>query len=260
MGNSQSQVAKIVNESSMSVTNNFVSTTIASTVASSTNMQTFTLNVGVIDHCPLAIGQTIQADVAAIAEVTDDQASELSTQLQTTLDAAVDQSTEMVNGLAAATGGNAQNTSTDIKNIIRQSITNNINRTTINQVAASSFNEQTMTLNIGACQYSPINATQGIVSNVIAQNILTKISRDIASSNLVASASASATQTTSMKNKGLDDLVKAIFDGLTGIWGIIAVVACVLIIGAVIFLLSPAGQEASVTLADAGAKKISGPF
>ena len=253
MGNSQSQVANIVNSSSMSVVNNFVSTNIATTSATNTNTQTFTLNIGIIDNCPLKLGQQITSQTVAIGQVSDTQAAQLATQLQSTLEAALKQSTDMVNGLAAATGGNSQDVTTNIKNTIDQSIKNNITSTNINQVAASSVNTQTMTLNIAACQNSPIQANQGIVSNVIAQNILTQISNDIASSSLIATASASASQDSGMHNQGLNDLVDSIFKGLTGIWGIIALVVCVICIGILAFALSPAGQNATTTAAKAGA-------
>jgi hypothetical protein len=259
MGNSQSTVTNIVNSSSLSVVNDFVSTTIASTQASSTNMQTFTLNIGARANSPLSLGQTINAQVAAIADVTDTQSQQLQTNLASSLDAAAQSNSDMVNGVMAATGGNEQETRTNITNTINQSVRNSINTTTINQVAAMSVNMQTMTLNIGACQNSPIQANQGIVSNVIAQNILSKVSNAIVSSNLVSAASANAASTTGMENQGLNDLIDAIFAGLTGIWGIIALVVCVLICGALIFLMSPAGQESSVKLANAGASKIKGP-
>ena len=259
MGNSQSTVTNIVNQSSLSVVNDFVSTTIASTQASSTNMQTFTLNIGAMTNCPLNLGQTINAQVSAIAKVSDTQAQQLQTSLATSLDAAAQSNSEMVNGVMAATGGNEQETRTNITNTINQSVRNSITATTINQVAATSVNMQTMTLNIGACQNSPIQANQGIVSNVIAQNILSKVSNAIVTSNLVSSASANASTTTGMHNQGLNDLIDSIFKGLTGIWGIIALVVCVLICGALIFLLSPAGQESTVKLSNAGASKIKGP-
>lgn len=242
-----------MNQSSMSVVNNFVSTNIATTSATNTNTQTFTLNIGIIDNCPLKLGQTITSQTVAIGQVSDTQTAQLATQLQSTLEAALQQSTNMVNGLAAATGGNSQDVTTNITNTIEQSIKNNITSTNINQVAASSVNTQTMTLNIAACQNSPINAQQGIVSNVIAQNILTKISNDIASSSLIASAAASASQDSGMHNQGLNDLVDSIFKGLTGIWGIVALVVCVICIGILAFALSPAGQEATTTAAKAGA-------
>lgn len=259
MGNSQSTVTNIVNNSSLSVANDFVSTTIASTQASSTNMQTFTLNIGAMANCPLNLGQTINAQVAAIATVTDTQAQQLQTSLATSLDAAAQSNSEMVNGVMAATGGNEQETRTNITNTIEQSVRNSITATTINQVAATSVNMQTMTLNIGACQNSPIQANQGIVSNVIAQNILSKVSNAIVSSNLVSAASANASSTTGMQNQGLNHLIDSIFKGLTGIWGIVAVVVCVVVLAALAFLLSPAGQESSVKLANAGASKIKGP-
>jgi hypothetical protein len=259
MGNSQSTVTNIVNKSSLSVANDFVSTTIATTQASSTNIQTFTLNIGAMNNCPLSLGQTINAQVSAISTVNDTQAQQLQTSLSTALNAAAQSNSDMVNGVMAATGGNEQDTRTNITNTIEQSVRNAVTATTINQVAATSVNTQTMTLNIGACMNSPIQANQGIVSNVIAQNILTKVSNAIVSSNLVSAATANASTTTGMHNQGLNDLVDSIFKGLTGIWGIIALVVCVAICGVLAFLLSPAGQESSVKLANAGASKIKGP-
>ena len=237
----------------MSVVNNFVSTNIATTSATDTSTQTFTLNIGFMDNCPLKLGQQITSQTVAIGQVSDTQAAQLATQLQSTLEAALKQSTDMVNGLAAATGGNSQDVSTNIQNTINQSIRNNITRTNINQVAASSVKTETMTLNIAACQNSPIQANQGIISNVIAQNILTQITHDIASSSLIATASASASQDSGMHNQGLNDLVDSIFKGLTGIWGIVALVVCVICIGILAFALSPAGQDATTTAAKAGA-------
>jgi len=260
MGNSQSTVTNIVNRSSLSVTNDFVSTTMATTQASSTNIQTFTLNIGAMTNCPLNLGQTINAQVAAIATVDDRQAQQLQTSLSSALSAAALSNSEMVNGVMAATGGNSQSTRTNITNTIDQAVRNTVTSTTINQVAATSVNMQTMTLNIGACQNSPIQANQGIVSNVIAQNILSKVSNAIMSSNLVASATANASSSTGMHNQGLNDLIDSIFKGLTGIWGIIALVVCVAICGLLAFLLSPAGQESSVKLANAGASRVKGPF
>lgn len=253
MGNSQSQVANIVNKSSMSVVNNFTSTNIATTSATNTNTQTFTLNIGAISNCPLRLGQKITSQTTSIAEINDTQATQLQTELQSTLSAALQQSASMVNGLAAATGGNSQDMTTNIQNTIDQSIRNNITRTNINQVSSDSVNTQTMTLNIAACQNSPIDVSQGIISNVIAQNILTQITHDILSSSVIAAATAQVSQSATMHNKGLNDLVDSIFKGLTGIYGVIAAVICVICIGLLAFALSPAGQEATTTAAKAGA-------
>jgi hypothetical protein len=256
MGNSQSQVANIVNNSSMSVVNDFVSQNIAQTSAINNNTQTFTLNIGVIDHCPLSLNQTIQASTVTVATVSDTQTKNLATTLDSKLQDALKQSTDMVNGVASLTGGNSSDVSTNISNTIKQSISNRISSTNINTVAASSVNMQTMTLNIAACQYSPIQANQGIISNVIAQNILTQISTDIANSTVISTAANSSDQTSTMKNQGLNDLVDSIFKGLTGIWGIVAAIVCCLCIGVLAFALSPAGQQATVIGAQAGANSL----
>ena len=263
MGNSQSTVTNIVNNSSLSVANDFVSTTIASTQASSTNIQTFTLNIGAMANCPLNLGQTINAQVSSIAQVSDAQAQQFQTDLASSLDAAAQTNSEMVNGVMAATGGNEQETRTNITNTIQQSVRNSITATTINQVAAMSVNMQTMTLNIGACQNSPIKANQGIVSNVIAQNILNKVSNAILSSNLVATASANASSSTGMQNQGLNNLVDSFFNGIsnvlqsaTGIWIGLSVICCVLICVALVFLMSSSGGNkgggASANFSNAG--------
>lgn len=263
MGNEQSTVANIVNKSCMSVTNDFVSTNISKTAVTSVNTQTFTINIGVADHCPINASQTIKADVAALGSVSSTSAKELATNLQGALSAALDQNTSMISGLAGG-GGNSQSTTTNIQNEIEMSIRNRITNTNINEVAASSFNTNTMTMNIGVCQYSPISANQGIVSNVIAQNILTQISTDIASSSAVASLAASASQTSLQENKGLDDLVESIGKAVSSIIGAFTgpyaavAIACVLMLclccaGLVYFMMSPAGQEAASKASNVGA-------
>ena len=265
MGNSQSQVANIVNSSCMSVTNDFVSTNIATTQASSVNKLTFTLNIGVADGCPVKVGQKIESTVSALSTLSKNASRTLASSLQSQLSAALTQSTEMVNGLAAATGGNTQDTTMSITNTIEQSITNRINDTNINQVAVDSYNSIDGVLNIAVCRNSPIEVNQGIVSNIIAQNILTQITADILNNSAIATASATGSQTTSMKNQGLNDLVDSIgkavssivgaFTGpLAAVWIACALVLCLCCAGLVYFLMSPAGQNATKTAANAGAK------
>ena len=264
MGNAQSTTTNIVNSVGMSVVNDFVTTNIATTQGSSTNINTFTVNIGVMESCPLTIGQDIRSSVTVLQQVTDNQTNALATNLSTALNNAVDSNSQMVNGLAAMTGGNNQSTSTNIKNTISESISNNINSTSINQVAAASFNKNALTLNIGVCQNSPIQANQGIVSNVIAQNILTKITNDIVNNSLIATASSNASSSTGMHNQGLNDLVDSIGKAISSIIGSFTgpyaavVIACVIMLclccaGLVYFMMSPAGQQVATTAANTGA-------
>lgn len=264
MGNSQSTTTNIVTNASMSMVNEFVSTNIAKTSATSVNTQTFTLNIGVIDNCPLSLGQKIESKTVAISKLENNRSASLASSLQATLSSALKNSTEMVNGLAAATGGNEQDTNNNIQTTINQSIQNRITDTNINEVVASSVNTQTMTLNIAACQNSPIQANQGIVSNVIAQNILTQISNDIVNNSVIASATTDVTNSTSMKNQGLNDLVDSMGKAISSIIGSVtgpigaayiacAIVCCVCCAALLYFMMSPAGQEAASKASNVGA-------
>jgi hypothetical protein len=66
------------------------------------------------------------------------------------------------------------------------------------------------------------------------------------------------------ENKGIADILGTIFEGITGPmkYAIIAsvLVVCIIMIALGAFMLSPAGQNASRTMANAGAKKLGGPF
>jgi hypothetical protein len=263
MGNAQSTVTDIVNKTAMNVTNNFITTNIATTQADSINTQTFTLNIGVAKNCPIHAGQTINSSVTSVSTLTNNKSADLATSLTAVLNAAVDSSSGMINGLAAMTGGNSQTTSTSIKNTIQVAVTNTINDTNINDVVARSVNTQTMTLNMAACEDSPIEANQGIVSNVIAQNILTQITSAIIRNSLIAQASSNVKTDTSMHNSGLNELVDSIGKALSSIIGAFTgpaaacwiagvVLCCVCCLGLVYFLMSPAGQNAASSAANAG--------
>jgi len=251
----------------MTLTNNYVSKNIAKTDANNINTQTFTLNIGAISNCPLSFGQKIDAQTVTISSVDDQSTTQFSSDLTTALTTAATQNASMMNGLASITGGNSSDTTTNVSNTIKQTITNTIDKTNINTIAANSVNTQTMTLNILACQNSPIQANQGITSNVIAQNILSTITDNLMKSSLVASAVSNASQTSTMTNTGLDGLVASIGSAISNIVGAftgpyqnIAIGACVLCalccVALLYFMLSPAGQQATTTASQAGANYV----
>jgi len=62
------------------------------------------------------------------------------------------------------------------------------------------------------------------------------------------------------ENKGLADIIGTIFAGLTGPLIAVVVCVCIIMLAVTLFLLSPAGQNSTRTMANAGAKKLGGPF
>jgi hypothetical protein len=73
---------------------------------------------------------------------------------------------------------------------------------------------------------------QNVLQNITAKGIADAITSQMQKNSVLNSAITDLKQTATQKNAGLDDLVKA----LTGIWGIIGLIICCVIIGAIIAL------------------------
>jgi hypothetical protein len=210
MGNSQSIVTDVVNNATMTLSNDFVSKNVLNTSVNSTNVQDLTINIGVADGCPISTVQKISSSVSVKSAIDSTQTKQFASSMQSSLETALDQSSKMVNGLGAMTGGNSQDVSASIRNTINQSVSNRVTSENIMNTAVNSLNIQSGKLNMAVCRNSPISMTQGIESNVVAQNLLTQITEDILKNEYVANTKTTVKQSTDMKNTGFE----ALFEGL----------------------------------------------
>lgn len=240
MGNKQSMVTDIVNNASMTLTNDYVTKNVLNTDVSSTNIQDLTINIGIADGCPISTVQKISSKVSVKTEINQDQTKEFQAKLKGSLESALEQSSKMVNGLGAMTGGNTQDIKASIRNTINQSIINRVTTENIMNTAVNAINIQSGKLNMAVCRNSPISMEQGIESNVVAQNILTQITEDILKNEMIAESKATSKQTATMENIGFE----AIANASVYCFAALAVVCCVAILAFLALGMSDAGQSA----------------
>jgi hypothetical protein len=231
-----------------------------STTASSMNLNTVKIVVGrdTLPGCDIAVAQSINSTTIASGTLKQGGLTEIKRDITNGINAQIDQASAATSQLGG--GQSSATDTTDIKSHVETLLETNITDETYNSALSESLSKNAGELYIGRDCRAKINFDQNIVSQVTAINLLDKVQQILDSDAVVNQFTADVTQAATAKSEGLAGLLKAIFDGLTGIWGIIAVVACVLICGALIFLMSPAGQESSVKLANAGASKIKGPI
>jgi hypothetical protein len=227
MGNSQSVVTDVVNNATMTLTNDFVSKNVLNTSVNSTNVQDLTINIGIADGCPISTVQKISSSVSVKSAIDSTQTKQFASSMQSSLETALDQSSKMVNGLGAMTGGNSQSVSASIRNTINQSVSNRVTSENIMNTAVNSLNIQSGKLNMAVCRNSPISMTQGIESNVVAQNLLTQITDDILNNEYVANTKTTVKQSTDMQNTGFEALFQGLMYSLASLFCTLCILAIV---------------------------------
>ena len=264
MGNTSSTTNIINNATNLQLTQDFVTNNILTAQTNVNNTQVLELTITDADGCPITTNQTITNSVAVKTQIDSTAVTTLQNQLQSSLQSTLSQNASMVNGFAAATGGNNTDTYNKISNTINEKVQQSVTVNNIQKIATNSYDSQKGTLTMAFCRNSPINMNQTIVSNVISQNILNNLQQSLLSDTTISNLISHADQSASQQNQGLNNLVdsigKAISDiigSFTGPWAAVAI-ACVILCclccaGLVYFMMSPAGQEATTTAANAGA-------
>jgi hypothetical protein len=122
-------------------------------------------------------------------------------------------------------------------------------------------------MNIGGdldCQGEQITLGQDISAKLVTKAVMASLTDALIENKTTNQLVADLGASQKTENKGLADIVGTFFEGITGPikYALIACVLmiCVVIIGLTLFLLSPAGQNSTRTIANAGAKKLGGPF
>lgn len=267
MGNTTSTTNLIKNETNMSLTQSYVNNNLISSTQNSTNIQTITLNITNADGCPITTNQSITNTQQLVASLNNSSNVAFTNSLQQSLDSTVTQNASMINGFAAATGGNDTNVTNDVRNIINETVSQTLTNNNIMQIAQNSYNAQTATLTMAFCKNSPIQMNQTIVSNVISQNILNSVSEALLANSTISALISHADQTASQHSQGLNDVVDSMGKALSSVIGAFTgpmaagyiagcIFLCVCCLALLYFMMSPAGQHATVAASNAGAGAI----
>lgn len=237
---------------------NQITTNQQSLSASLNNTQRVEIELGDINEgCDLTIGQTIDATSISSAVMSPTTIAEtkdaVQTELEASAQAALEKTTEMGNFQFGDEQNMKQRISQEIENVVEKTFeTNNINA-----VVSSMVNVQDKKLKVGNCS-GKLDLQQDIVAQLMAEAITESVTSAISDNEMLSSLAAAADADLKTENKGIADIIGS----LSGPWiaSIIGsvVCVCVIILAVLGMMLSPAGQKATGTMANAGASRMRG--
>jgi len=283
-GNKSKSSTSQVNDFFNQTTNSFVSENSQKVQASALNTNTLLFPRAQFKGCRVAIHQSIDSDVVATGQMNSQNIQDLTTKLKDSATSAIDTAAQQKNGFLAPAIANSTTATTDLKNNVTNIIQNTMSSKSVQDIFANAANKNfgdysdlyyecdPQYKSPGKCGTDDTTGCdfvvdQNIKSKVVAKGVADAITKAL--SNVITDSTTTSNITTSstLTNQGANDLLDSWFGGIakllgasTGMVAIIACVLCVAIGAALYFLLSPAGQQATTTLADAGASKLKGPI
>lgn len=269
-GNSSKSSVEQTNEFFNQTTNSFMSSLNQTVQSTGDSIQSINLSGAHLNGCRVNASQLGSQTVTASGTLTQTDQTNLINHLAASSNTAIDNMASQKSGFLAPSVMNSSSAQTNLKNKVTNIITNTMRSDAMQDVFAHAKSNQTVdSSNIwmecdpkyklkGKCgsdgtEGCDLNIDQQMLQSITAKAVADKLTSQLASNDEVAAAVTGVKQTSTQQTQGVNDLVDSIFKGLTGIYGIIALVLCVICCGALIFLLSPAGQQATTTAANAGA-------
>jgi len=247
-GNSSKSAVQQTNEFFNKTTNSFISENSQKVAASSVNVNQIKLSSAKIKGCAINLNQSIDATVVATGSMTTENVNELTAKLKTDASTAIDNAAATKSGFLSPSVANSSTATTNLKTTVTNIIENTMVSKNVQDIFAAGRNNNAADLTgleLECTSDMPpelrrLDVNQAIKSSVMAKgvaNALTKALTDVVAENTVVT---DVKQTATTENKGLDDLVSAIFSGLTGIYGVYAIICiciccicCCVLIGAV---------------------------
>lgn len=280
-GNSSKSSTTQVNEFFNKTTNSFVSENSQKVQASALNTNTLLFPRAQFKGCRVSIRQSIDSETVATGQMNSQNIQDLTAKLKADANTAIDTAAAQKNGFLTPAIGNSTSATTNVKNQVTNIIENTMSSKNVQDIFAHAQNKNFADYSDmyyecdpqykspGKC--GPDDTTgcdfvvdQNIKAKVVAKGVadaLTKALSNVITENTTTS---NIVTSSTLTNQGANDLLDSWFGGIaklvgasTGVVAIIACVLCVAIAAALYFLLSPAGQKATTTLADAGAAKLS---
>ena len=282
-GNKSKSSTSQVNEFFNQTTNSFVSENSQKVQASALNTNTLLFPRAQFKGCRVAIHQSIDSETVATGQMNSQNVQDLTTKLKNDASTAIDTAASQKNGFLAPAIANSTSATTDVKNKVTNIIQNTMSSKTVQDIFANAQNKNfgdysdlyyecdPQYKSPGKC--GPDDTTgcdfvvdQNIKAKVVAKGVADALTKALSNVITESTMTSNLTTTSTLTNQGANDLLDSWFGGIAKMIGasaqVVAILACVLcvaIAAALYFLLSPAGQNATRTLSEAGAAKIKGP-
>lgn len=232
------------------------------TAASQANIQNMKVVMRNVRGCNANLNQTIDAETQSSsefsAETVADIKNAITTEMKASADAAMEKSTQLgdLSSLLSDSDQNIQQTvNMEIENVVENSITTeNMNKTVAEQVSIQ--NGQLVIDGYDCREGGQIDFSQNITAKLAADAVTGAITKAASENKVLSTLAASAGASTASSGGGFAELVDSIGAAISGPFMYIAIVVVVMIIGALLFLLSPAGQNSSRTMSSAAARRM----
>jgi hypothetical protein len=206
---------------------NYLSSKASSASAQATNINDMNVKISKIGGgCDITLGQKIDSKVKALASLDSTDTKTIRDKVKSDLKAQVDQAAASKSGMFATTANSAK-TSADYKTKIDNIVETNMTDSQQTTAFASVYNKNNMTLDLGECSgdainRAKINASQNIASDLEATAMLKNVSTAIQEYEKSNSSTTDTKQTSTATGGGLEDVIKAFFEG----YGTIALLCC----------------------------------
>jgi hypothetical protein len=268
-GNQSKSSVQQTNEFFNKQTNSFMSSVSQNVSATAGARQSVNLADTNFTGCRVNVSQGAQTTLTASGTLKSQNVQDLKTKLQNDAKTAIDNAASQKSGFLAPSIANSASATTDLKNKVTNIIENTMSSSTVQNIVANAQNNQSINAGklVATCdpkyrlpgEYD-FNFDQNILQSVTAKGIADALTNALSDTITQNTTDTAVKQTAKQETQGVNDLVDSVFKGMTGIWAIIACIVCIIIVGAAAFLLSPAGQDATRTAANAGASMAKARF
>jgi hypothetical protein len=244
MGSSQSSQIKQTTEILNKAVTNVVNTNKMSANASSTNVNRFTFRntrTGEINCDIIDFSQSVKSDQVVKVASKISNANEMKTMLKSAIDNAMQQNNTAVNGFLS-TAFNNQKSNTEINNILKNEIENNITNENVTECNAIIDNaNRGIIINEGKLTCKNLRNPQEIISSQYLECFADAASSAIMKNEAIADAVNKVEQSNKSENKGAAELVSAVL-GPYAMIIIAVIVALVIFIPLMIFAFKSGGS------------------
>jgi hypothetical protein len=237
-----------------STVNEFISSKSNKVTASGINLNDMELVIGrTSGHCNINASQKITSTQTTTGELSPTDMKDLRNKIKESVDASIDQQAKAKSGMFQTAPATSENIS-NYKKTVENKINNKITDTQLQEISNSVFNKNTKKVTLGECtDDSKLDFSQDVVSQLVTQGVMKGVSQAVAGAETEVAQKLGVKSSAESHGGGLEDVIGAIFAGLTGIWGIVAIVFICICLAVLAFALSPAGQKATTNASGAGA-------
>jgi hypothetical protein len=226
---------------------------------------------GNVIGCDIKTAQSIDAKMTSTVQAATSEIVSMANDIQNMLEQSASANMGMLTELGSLSdiiGESDQNIEQTIKTAVRTTVEQNITTENLTQVMNEQININQQRLIFGGNLICPegkggLDLSQDITAQLSAEVVSEVLTQKLLENKVVNDLATAATADVTQENTGFASIIDSVGGAISGIIGaygkiVYACVAllCVVCIGLVVFMMSPAGQQATQNMSKAAAKKM----